>query len=109
MGTATLMVLWGKPEDRNAFDSDYLGTHLPLARDLPGLVGLRTRTLRSKHFSRCAELEFDDETALRAALASPAGQAVTADVQRLEQAHATTSTSHIARDEAISSDDGGEE
>lgn len=36
------VALWSAPkaQDRDAFEKAYLGTHVPLARKLPGLAGL---------------------------------------------------------------------
>lgn len=93
---AKLLVLWSKPEDRAAFDADYLRAHLDLAAVLPDLQDLRAWLLRSRELYRCAELVFDDEAALRRALSSPAGEALAADAHRLERTHDVTSSSHIA-------------
>ena len=80
-----LLVLYPPPSDTDHFRSYYEDTHLPLAAKLPGLrayrysVDVAARPGESPYF--CVfEADFDDAGAYRAALESPAGQAVLADV-----------------------------
>jgi uncharacterized protein (TIGR02118 family) len=84
-----LMVLYTQPDDASAFDQHYFGTHLPLVRQIPGL--LRAETGRfvgsldggSKSFYRVAELYFPDQEAMDEGFASEPGKATAADYQRL--------------------------
>jgi uncharacterized protein (TIGR02118 family) len=85
------LALWSRPADVNAFEKDYRERHVPFAR-AAGVPGLRAlNTLRASDddapYYRVAELEFDDPSALEAALASPEMAAVLADGQRVESEH----------------------
>lgn len=80
-----LLVLYPPPTDPDHFRTHYEDTHLPLVAKLPGVRGYRfsfdiaTAEGRSPYF--CVfEADFDDAAAYGAAMASPAGQAVRADV-----------------------------
>lgn len=80
-----LVVLYGHPADPDHFRRHYIGTHLPLAARLPGLLAMRHSFAPegvggpSPYFC-IFEGEFADAAALGAAMASPEGQAVAADV-----------------------------
>ena len=93
---ASLVVLWTKPEDADEFDRDYARHHVPLIWELPGLTGARTWTLRSRTHHRMAQLDFASRDDLKAALSSPAGQAMAGDAQRLERTFAVSAESHLA-------------
>ncbi|GAP37203.1 EthD family reductase [Piscinibacter sakaiensis] len=89
---ATLLVLYKRPADPAAFDAYYQATHVPLARALPGL---RRYTLSRGPVAGAAgdpglylvaTLDFDSMDALRAALASPEGQAAAGDLGNFAQA-----------------------
>ena len=81
----TLMVIYGRPADPDAFRTYYRDTHLPLARKLPG-----ARTIRhtvevaaaggDSPFIAVFEADFDSQDALFAALESPEGADAQADV-----------------------------
>ena len=80
-----LLVLYPPPSDPDQFRSYYEDTHLPLVAKLPGLrayrhsVDVAAGRGESPYF--CVfEADFDDAAAYRAALESPEGQAVLADV-----------------------------
>jgi uncharacterized protein (TIGR02118 family) len=81
-----LLVLYPMPDDPAAFRDYYENHHAPLAAQLPGLRGYRygfdvavPGGGEAPYF--CAfEGDFDDAAALDAALASPKGQEVGADV-----------------------------
>ena len=89
---AKLIAMYKTPPDAEAFDRYYLGTHIPIARRLPGL--------RSYEMSRgpivtpegrapyhlIATLGFDSIEAIQTALASPEGAATAADVGRFATA-----------------------
>lgn len=81
-----LVVGYGHPEDPEDFDLHYRDVHAPLAQRIPGL---RLYTYRhcqsldgttSPPYYLLAELSFDDEQALRDALASAEAAAAVADV-----------------------------
>ena len=82
---ARMVVIYRTPKDPAAFDAHYVGVHVPLAKQLPGL--------RKYEVSRrpiltpagdpepylVAILYFDDLAAIRHAFATPQGQACAAD------------------------------
>ena len=80
-----LVVSYGQPEDPAAFDAYYRETHTPLALKQPGLVRLTFGHAASLDPSQqapylVAELDFDSEEAMGAALASPEGRAAGQDL-----------------------------
>jgi uncharacterized protein (TIGR02118 family) len=78
-----LLVLYPEPADREAFQDYYVNKHLPLAAKLPGLRGSRysfgVAGQQSPYFA-VFEADFDSHADLVAAMSSPEGQAVEADV-----------------------------
>ena len=83
---AKAIALYNPPADADAFDSYYYGTHVPLAKRMPGL---RSYTVSDgpiatpagpAPYHLVAVLEFDSMAAIGAALGSPEGQAVVADL-----------------------------
>ena len=85
---ATVIAMYGKPADATAFDRYYYGTHVPLAKRIPGLRGYEvTRGAIAKlggvaPFHLIATLTFDSLADIERALASPEGQATAADLER---------------------------
>jgi uncharacterized protein (TIGR02118 family) len=81
-----VLALYPHPADPEHFRAYYERTHIPLARTLPGLRGIRWSLgvepigEGAAPYFCVAELDFDDEAAVLAALQSPEGQAVVADV-----------------------------
>lgn len=81
-----LVVLYGTPEDADAFEAYYTGTHVPLVEKIPGLRRfeygsvLGTPDGSPPPYFFFAELAFDDRAALDAGLGSLDGQAATGDV-----------------------------
>src|SRR4051794_39533363 len=75
-----LTVVYGTPEDADAFDKHYEEVHMPIVERWPGLVRVELAKVAGGpmgspspyHF--IAELHFDDADALNAALASDAGK-----------------------------------
>jgi uncharacterized protein (TIGR02118 family) len=80
-----LLVLYPPPTDPAHFERYYRRVHLPLAEKLPGAIDLRFSLLidaggaPSPYFA-VFEADFSDAAAMADAMASPAGQAVEADV-----------------------------
>ena len=76
-----LVVLYGRPEDPDAFERYYADTHTALAKAVPGLRrfeaarGVATPDGTEVPYQRIAELTFDDVEALQAGIASDQGQA----------------------------------
>ena len=82
-----LTVLYGHPQDAEAFDRYYEQTHVPLAQKIPGVKGFtatKTASLSPQEESPyylIAILYFESQQAMGAAFQSPEGQAAAADVQ----------------------------
>ena len=79
-----LLVLYNPPEDAAAFDKYYNEIHIPLAKQLPGLVRYTiSRNLAANaQYYLIAELDWADMASAQAALRSPVGAACTADVAK---------------------------
>ncbi len=80
-----LLVLYSTPKDPEHFKQHYENTHLKLAAKLPGLRWFGhafdvANMDGSPGFFCLFEGEWDSEAAMNAALQSPEGQAVSADV-----------------------------
>jgi uncharacterized protein (TIGR02118 family) len=84
---ARLLVIYKNPKDAIAFDKHYFGTHVPIAKKIPGLrkyevsQGPVGTPAGPSTFHLVATLHFDDMAAIQQAFASPEGQAAAADVQ----------------------------
>jgi uncharacterized protein (TIGR02118 family) len=80
------VVLYGPPEDAEAFESYYADTHTALATAIPGLQrfeaakGIATPDGSELPYQRIAELTFEDMNALQAGLGSEEGQAAVNDI-----------------------------
>ena len=80
------VVLYGPPEDADAFERYYADTHTALATAIPGLRrfeaarGVATPDGSALPYQRIAELTFDDMDALQAGMGSPDGQAAVGDI-----------------------------
>jgi uncharacterized protein (TIGR02118 family) len=91
-----LFAVWTKPDDVDGFERYYEDVHAPIAAAIPGLrklVLIRTAEGlgdESSPFHRIAELWFDDEAALEAALASEEGQAAVEDAAGMQERFAVT-------------------
>jgi uncharacterized protein (TIGR02118 family) len=85
----TLTVLYGTPDDVEKFDEYYFGTHIPLARAVPGLKDTKvTRFLpgpdgSAPEFHLMAQLFFADAEAMDAAMSTDEGRALAADGAKL--------------------------
>jgi uncharacterized protein (TIGR02118 family) len=83
---ARLVVMYRMPQDAAAFDKYYVGTHVPIAKKLPGLrkyeisQGAVATPAGPSSYHLVAILHFDDMAAIQKAFASPEGQAAVADV-----------------------------
>ncbi|MFY9653684.1 MAG: EthD family reductase [Trebonia sp.] len=79
-----LLVLYNPPEDAVAFDKYYNEIHIPLAKQLPGLVRYTiSRNLAANaQYYLIAELDWADMASAQAALRSPVGAACAADVAK---------------------------
>ncbi len=82
------LVVYETPSDPAAFDLHYREVHIPLAKKLPGLrrytISRNASAVRGgEPYYLVAELDWDDQDALKAAFASPEGQATARDVANL--------------------------
>jgi uncharacterized protein (TIGR02118 family) len=82
---ARILVIYPQPADPDAFDKYYFSTHIPLARKIPHLLGMKFSAGTPVALAGTApylitELEFASMADLQAALTSPQGQATAADV-----------------------------
>lgn len=81
-----LLVLYPEPVDRGAFEEHYRTVHLPLCEKLPGVreisftLSVDDPGPTPAAFFAVFEAVFDSAEDLGAALASPEGEAVQADV-----------------------------
>ena len=96
-----LVVLYPPPADAEAFRAYYEQTHIPLAEKLPGMrsyhYGFDVGSPAGESPYFCVfEAEFDDAAALGAAMGSPEGQAVTADVPNYATGGATVVSFDVA-------------
>ncbi|MCX5213315.1 EthD family reductase [Kitasatospora sp. NBC_00240] len=79
-----LVVLYPEPVDPDHFRDYYVTNHLPLVRDLPGLLAWRysfdvTTTMGEALYFAIFEGDFADAAAMAAARASPQGRRMAAD------------------------------
>ena len=83
---AKLFAIYQQPVDAAVFDAYYFNKHVPLAKTVPGLRSYEVTSgdvmgMAGKHgVYLVAILEFDSMAAIGAAMASPQGQATTADL-----------------------------
>ncbi|GAA2038584.1 EthD family reductase [Pseudokineococcus marinus] len=81
-----LTVIYDNPKDADAFEEHYAGTHAALAAKVPDVQKVETAKVFPKEDGsdtpayRTADLYFVDYATACAALASPEGQALAADV-----------------------------
>jgi uncharacterized protein (TIGR02118 family) len=86
-----LFAVWTKPNDPDAFERYYEDVHAPIAAAIPGLqklVLIRTAEALGDEpspFQRIAELWFEDQAALDAALASEEGQRAVDDAAGMQE------------------------
>jgi uncharacterized protein (TIGR02118 family) len=83
---AQVLVLYNMPTDPTAFEQYYHGTHIPLAKRMPGLrsyvisKGPLASGVGGSPYYLVAVLTFDSMDAIQAAMSSPEGQATVVDV-----------------------------
>jgi uncharacterized protein (TIGR02118 family) len=74
-----LIAIYAQPDDPQAFDKAYFDTHVPLIRQVPGLLDIDVkriqRTLMGNGCYMLAVMRFQDEEALKIAMRSPEMQA----------------------------------
>jgi uncharacterized protein (TIGR02118 family) len=93
-----LLVLYNPPEDAAAFDKHYNEIHIPLAKQLPGLIRYtisRNLAVNAQYYL-IAELDWADMASAQAALGSPEGAASAADVAEFATTGASTLLFEVA-------------
>jgi uncharacterized protein (TIGR02118 family) len=81
-----LVVMYGPPADPAAFEEYYANTHLPLAAKIGNVKqfeasrAVATPSGEAPPYYRFAEIWFDSHETMQAAIATPEGQATTADI-----------------------------
>ena len=89
---AKLVALYKKPADTAAFDAYYFGTHLGIAKKVPGLTRYEVNSgpiggpQGDSPYHVAAILSFESAEALQRGLGSPEGQAVAGDLANFAQA-----------------------
>jgi len=82
---AGLVAIYKKPADAEAFEKHYFGTHIPLAKTMPGFRkyevshGPVTVLAGATDVYLIGTVYFDDLEAMKEAFASPEGRATAAD------------------------------
>ncbi|GAC1360484.1 MAG: EthD family reductase [Ktedonobacteraceae bacterium] len=78
----TTIVLYKEPADKEQFDAYYFEKHIPLVQKVPGLLKAEVQRFTGKNapYYLMATLYFNGKEERKAALSSPEGQAMNADV-----------------------------
>ena len=89
-----LTVLFGHPEDPEAFEEYYANQHLPLAAKIPNIQRFESGRVRTMDdgeppYHRIAEVWFESAERMGEAMSSPEGQAATADLPNFATGGAT--------------------
>ena len=79
-----LIGLWTEAADVDAFERDYLGSHLPSVRELPNAHAVTTSRCLDGPYFRMTEVSFSSKEALDAALSGDVGTNVLAAARALE-------------------------
>jgi uncharacterized protein (TIGR02118 family) len=95
------MALYNAPEDPEAFDRYYDEVHIPLAKQLPGLIRYTvSRNLTAlgggAKYYLIAELDWESMESMQAAFASPIGAQTAADVPKFASGGAATLIFEVA-------------
>jgi uncharacterized protein (TIGR02118 family) len=93
-----LLALYHPPEDPAAFDKHYNEIHIPLARQLPGLLryAVSKNLPTGSPYYLIAELDWEDMASAQAALGSPIGAEAGADVAKFATTGAATLLYEVA-------------
>ena len=78
-----LVGLWTQPADVEAFEREYLGSHVPKLEGLPSNAGVRTARCIDGPFFRLTEVVFDSLDDIHAALKSELGTQILVDANAL--------------------------
>lgn len=96
-----ITVLYGPPTDTAAFEEHYANTHVPLVGRISGVHRFEASRVvgtpddSAPPYHRIAELWFDGEEALQAAMGSEEGQATIDDIPTFATGGATVVISEV--------------
>ena len=95
-----LTVLYGLPEDPEAFEDYYANTHVPLAARIPNVQRFESGRVAAADgsnppYQRIAELWFESASVMQESLASPEGKAATDDIPNFANGGATVFVSEV--------------
>jgi uncharacterized protein (TIGR02118 family) len=97
-----VLVLYGQPEDPEAFDRHYREVHVPLAQAMPHVVsftysdGPIAAAEGEAPYHLIATIDFASEDDLAASMSSPEGSATAADLANFATGGATLLTMDVA-------------
>jgi uncharacterized protein (TIGR02118 family) len=97
------VLMYGPPTSVIAFEHHYQETHLPLAAKIPGVQRIESAKVvatpdgSKPTYYRVAELYVENEEALQAAMGSPEGQAMMADIPNFASGGATVVVCAVER------------
>jgi uncharacterized protein (TIGR02118 family) len=80
---ASMIIIWGRPSDKEAFIKDYLSSHIPLLESLPGASLVWTEENQRTDRSLVTVVKFDDQTEIKSSLDSESGLKVQENLRRL--------------------------
>jgi uncharacterized protein (TIGR02118 family) len=80
-----LVGLWTQPDDVDAFDREYLGSHVPRVQGLLAAQGTTTSRCIDGPYYRMTEVTFHTLDDIHAALEAPSGKAVLDDATKLAE------------------------
>ena len=80
-----LVGLWAEPDDHNAFDREYLGSHYPQLDGLAGSLGTKTSRCIDGPYFRMTEVVFHSLDDIHKALEATAGKQLLDDANTLAQ------------------------
>ena len=78
-----LVGLWTEPADVDAFEREYLGSHVPKLQGLPACRDVRTARCIDGPFFRMTEVHFESLDAIHAALDAAAGREILVEANAL--------------------------
>jgi uncharacterized protein (TIGR02118 family) len=90
-----VIVMYGPPTDRAAFEDYYTSTHLPLAAKMPNVARFEASRVTAAAdgseppYYRIAEVWFDSQETMQATLSSPEGQETVTDIPKFATGGAT--------------------
>jgi uncharacterized protein (TIGR02118 family) len=97
---AKLTVMYGHPDDPEAFEEYYANTHLPLAAKIPNVQQFEAGRVAAVDdgdppYHRIAELWFESAERMQESLASPEGSAAAGDIPNSATGGATMFVSEV--------------